>query len=484
MQHTLAVPLVACGVLIALAAGSGACAATLKVYPAPKGEELSKDYTIHVDGQDVPVYVAKVASADQKARWKAMDDKKNSADFCEKASFAYFDFQGQVTVKVASPQPIQSAKILPSSWGLQPAVDGKTLTLVLKEPRNLTVELNGTWVGALHIFANPLETDAPRPDDPGVIYYGPGIHEVGAVTVPSGKTVYVAGGAIVRGVIKPDEKFSISSYSGLKNYAPTFTLRGDKIVFRGRGIVDGGGSTTHARNLLFVNGKDILLEGVILRDSSTWTVPIRQCDRVTVQNVKLLGYRANSDGIDICNSRDVTVDGCFIRTLDDLIVIKSDKGQGEVRRIVAKNCVLWNEVAHALSVGAELRENVDDVLFTNCDVIHDLGREWAMRVYHCDAARISNIRFENIRIEESKRLISLWIGKAVWARDESRGHIDGVVFKDIRAAGKTPLVEFIGFGEANVIENVTLENVTINEKPLKQTDIKSNAFVKNVRVVP
>ena len=69
--------------------------------------------------------------------------------------------------------------------------------------------------------------------------YGPGIHEVGSLTVPSGKTVYVAGGAIVRGVIRPDEKFRISGYSGLKTYAPTFTLKGEKIVFRGRGIVDG-----------------------------------------------------------------------------------------------------------------------------------------------------------------------------------------------------------------------------------------------------
>ena len=459
-------------------------AATVKVYPAPQGEELSKDYTIQVDGQDVPVYVAKVSSADPKARWKGMDDKKNSADYFEKASFGYFDFQGQVTVKVTSPHPIQSAKVLPSSYGLQPTVDGKTLTLTLKEPRNLTVELNGTWVGALHLFANPLETDAPRPDDPNVIYYGPGIHEVGAVTVPSGKTVYVAGGAIVRGVIKPDEKFSISSYSGLKNYAPTFTLKGEKIVFRGRGIVDGGNCPTHARNLMFVRGQDITLEGVILRDSSTWTIPIRQSDRVSVKNVKLLGYRANSDGIDICNSRDVTVEGCFIRTLDDLIVVKSDRGQGDVRRIVAKDCVLWNEVAHALSVGAELRENVDDVLFTNCDVIHDLGREWTLRVYHCDSARVSNVRFENLRIEETQRLISLWIGKAVWTRDEARGHIQDVVFRNVGAAGKNPRVEFTGFGEANAVENVTLENVTINGKPLKQADIKSNAFVKSVKVVP
>ncbi|MCH5373725.1 MAG: hypothetical protein JJ992_07095, partial [Planctomycetes bacterium] len=170
--------------------------------------------------------------------------------------------------------------------------------------------------------------------------------------------------------------------------------------------------------------------------------------------------------------------------LDDLIVVKSDRGQGEVRKVVAKNCVLWNEVAHALSVGAELREDVDDVLFTDCDVIHDLGREWTLRVYHCDSARIRNIRFENIRIEETKRLISLWIGSAVWSLDEDRGHIDHVVFKDIRAVGKDPRIEFTGFSESNAIENVSLINVTINGNPLKPEEIRSNAFVRNVKVVP
>jgi hypothetical protein len=146
--------------------------------------------------------------------------------------------------------------------------------------------------------------------------------------------------------------------------------------------------------------------------------------------------------------------------------------------------VLWNEVAHALSVGAELRENVDDVWFADCDVIHDLGREWTLRVYHCDAARVSNIRFENIRIEETRRLISLWIGTAVWTRDEARGHIDGVVFKDIRAAGTDPRLEFTGFSEANAIENVTLTDVVINGKTLQQEQIKSNAFVRGVKVLP
>ena len=176
--------------------------------------------------------------------------------------------------------------------------------------------------------------------------------------------------------------------------------------------------------------------------------------------MKILGYRANSDGIDICNSRDVTVEDCFIRTLDDLIVVKTDRGAGEAQRIVARNCVLWNEVAHALSVGAELRENVDDVLFTDCDVIHDKGREWTLRVYHCDSARITNIRFENLRIEESPRLISLWIDKAFWTRDEQRGHIDGVVFRNI-AAQAASRIELKGFDAEHAVDNVLFHHVTL-----------------------
>ncbi len=459
-------------------------AATVRVYPAPMGEELSKDFAVQVDGQAVPIYIAKVAPAEPTRRWKAMDDKANSADYFTNASFAYFDMQGPVTVTVTCPDIIRSAKVLPSSLKLIPTIQGKNLSFKIAAPKPLTIEVNGNWVGALHLFANPPETKVPDAGNPKVIYFGPGIHEVSHLIVTNNQTVYVAGGAVVRGVIGPEEKFRISGYSGLRTYNPTFVLRGTNITFRGRGIVDGSRCTTHARNLLLVQGRDITLEGVILRDSSTWTIPIRQSDRVTVNNMKLLGYRANSDGIDICNSRDVTVEDCFIRTLDDLIVVKTDQGQGHVARIVARDCVLWNEVAHALSIGAELRQDVNDVLFTNCDVVHDKGREWTLRVYHCDSARISKVRFENLRIEESPRLISLWIGQAVWTRDNERGHINDVLFKNIQAVAEPLRVEFKGFDATHMVEDVVLDGVNVNGKPLTSADLKSNAFVKNVSLKP
>jgi Glycosyl hydrolases family 28 len=461
-------------------AAQPALAGSVRIYPAPEGEELSKDFSVKVEGKDTPVYQAKVAPANPALRWKAMDDKAHSADYFERAAFAYFDMQGPVAITVSCPELIQSVKVLPSALKITPAFGGKSLTFHLAEPRHLTLELNGSWVGALHLFANPPEADAPKPGDPNVIYFGPGIHEVSHLLVTNHQTVYLAGGAVVHGVIRTNEPFNISSYSGLRNYSPTFLLQGNHIQFRGRGILDGSLCSTHARHLVQVEGQDILLEGVILRDSSTWNLPIRRSDRVTVRNLKLLGYRANSDGIDICNSRDITVEDCFIRTLDDLIVIKTDQGQGQARHIVARNCVLWNEVAHALSVGAELRENVDDVLFANCDVIHDLGREWTLRVYHCDSGRVTHVRFEDIRVEESSQLISLWIDKAFWTRDNERGHINGVSFKNIRAFADPARVELHGFDEAHTIENVLFDDVLVNENPLSPANVKTNAFVRNL----
>ena len=122
-----------------------------------------------------------------------MDDKAHSADFYERASFAYFDMDGSVTATITCPEEIRSAKVLPSSFNLHPDIQGKRLSLTLKDPRPVTVEVNGNWVGSLHLFANPLETDVPNPGDPNVLYFGPGLHEVTHLVITNNQTVYIAG---------------------------------------------------------------------------------------------------------------------------------------------------------------------------------------------------------------------------------------------------------------------------------------------------
>ena len=440
---------------------------------APKEEPLSPAFSVSVGSTPVPAYLARICDLTPEQRRTLGTIVSGQT---AQTSFASFDLAGSAQVSVKCAVPVQSVKILPSSSGIAPVVSGNTVSFTVSKPGQLVLEINGDWIGSLQLFINPPETDAPSPTDPNVIYFGPGIHEVERVEVGSGQTVYLAPGAFVYGKDDP------GSPGG-----PIFSLTGSNITLRGRGVIDGSLCPGHTRSNLEVHGSHIRIEGIILRDSSTWTLPVRQSDDVTIDNLKVFGWRGNSDGIDICNSRDVAVSGCYLRTLDDLIVLKTNKGQGDEHDITVKHCVLWNEFAHALSLGAELREPLSNIRFSDCDVIHDKGREWLLRVYNCDSAPVSNVVFDDIRIEEARRLMSLWIGKASWSREADRGHIDKITFQNIKSVTPllpTPFAELTGFDASHLVEDAKFQNVIVDGKALQATDILQNAFVRTVAIQP
>ena len=461
------------------------------VYKAPDGEVLNAKFKMSVNGIDVPVYNAKIGMENKVEREKAMDRRLESHMYFDLAGIATFDLKkGPATITVTVEEQVTSAKVLPTSFGITPTVSGKTVSFQVEKPQHVTVEVNGDHIRSLHIFVNPEETDIPDPNDPNVLYFGPGIHEITSVQVGDNKTVYIAGGAVVRAGVGEDEPWTPARWApaaGTRNYrGASFILRGKNITFRGRGIFDQELVPNQGRQMMSVTVDGFKMEGVILRNSSTWTLSMRGCKDVHIDNIKILGHRANSDGIDINSSFDVLVENCFLRTLDDLVVVKTLRGTGEAGRIRVRKCVLWNEVAHALSIGAELTQKVEDVVFEDCDVIGDHGREWTLRVYHTDSALIKNVRFENIRIEESVQFASLWINTAVWTTDAQRGRIEDVVFKDITVTNSgRPLrkgIEFLGFSAESAIRNVLIENVVINGKKVTKEDVVMNDHVFNVTV--
>lgn len=469
----------------------------VKIYPAPEGIELSQAFGVEVEGKKVPVYKTKIPPSKPIPR---LNHSRKEFGF---ASFASFDIRENVEIKVSYPELVSSVKVLPTSFGIIPKVEGKSVVFELDEPRNLTIEVNGDWHESLHIFANPFEENIPDPNDPNVVYFGPGIHEVRSVVVGDGTTVYVAGGAYLRCGSDPDEKEI--EIRGEKRNPPSFFLEGTNITVRGRGIIDQSAiPRSNRRYTVFAQkSNNITIEGITICDPSHWTIPIQSSDNIHVDNIKIIGWRGNSDGVDISNSRDALVENCFMRTLDDAVVIKSFEGRGEVKNIHTRKCVVWNELAHSLSIGAEVRENVSQVLFEDCDIIHDVGRETALRVYHCDDAVISDVTFQNIRIEEARRLISCWIGKTRWTKTEERGNIRNVTFRDISAISApidTTLtgfqdgsdwkpymirnhasMELVGYDEGHTIEGVVFENVLLDGKQVHVEQVTLNDFVKDVQ---
>ena len=151
-------------------------------------------------------------------------------------------------------------------------------------------------------------------------------------------------------------------------------------------------------------------------------------------------------------------------------------------RIFCAGITINNQPVSACGDG-NIHKDINDVLFEDNDIIHDKGREWSMRVYHCDNALVSNVVFRNLRIEESQNLISLWINEAVWSRSAERGHIDGVTFENIKAERvKNPVIQLLGYDDAHLIENVTVSDVFVDGKKLTEQSVRKNEFVKNITV--
>lgn len=433
------------------------------------------DYSVSIAGKKAVVHAVKVSPSDSLRRMKGMDDKQGSAGIYEMAAFCSADITDPSTVKVKVNKEVTSAKVLPSSRGITPRINGREISFEAVPGDRLTLEVNGDEYHSLHIFTDLPEEEQIDPSDPNVIYYGPGDHYVSRLIVRSNQTLYIARGAVLYG------EMYLNAQSGA--CSPVISLIGDNIKVRGRGIVDGSLCSTLTTHLLSVHGNNISIEGITLRDGSVWTLPVKNSKNVVIDGIKILGYRANSDGIDVCNSENVVIRNCFIRTLDDLIVIKTLKNGGPCKHVHAYHNVLWNEVAHAVSVGAEISRDIVDVVFEDSDIIHDKGREWSMRVYHCDDAKVSGIVFRNLRFEESRNFLSLWINTAIWSTSKDRGHIKDILFEDITAENVLrPTVQLLGYDASHLVENVVIKNVSVNGKKITAADVQTNEFVKNITV--
>ena len=85
-----------------------------------------------------------------------------------------------------------------------------------------------------------------------------------------------------------------------------------------------------------------------MRDPAEWCAAFFGDRKVAISDVKLVGlWRYNSDGIDICNSQDVTIRDSFIRSFDDSIVIKGLKNRRQsfddrpIRNVRVSGLVVW-----------------------------------------------------------------------------------------------------------------------------------------------
>jgi len=447
-------------------------AQTIVAAPAPEGETPYEDYQLTVGGKPVPVYSCRVSAIPFNQVWPGY---QRPVDQTELAGFASWDADGSAPVEIICQRPVESVEVRPRSMAIAPKVEGNRISFDLAPPRGVVVEVNGRH-SPLHLFPSPLEKDVPAADQQGVIYFGPGVHRPGRVTLQSNQTVYLAPGAVVHGSIQA---------SGVSN-----------VRVLGRGIIDvstferdkGGGA------IRMTDCENIVIDGVVMRDPDVWCCSLFGCRNAAISNVKLIGlWRYNADGIDVCNSENVTIRDCFVRSFDDSIVLKGLKFRGDlpVRNIHATGCVIWNDWGRAFEIGAETcAPEIYNVVCEDSDVIrNDMV---ALDIQHGDRAAVHDIVFQDIRVEtethsprpriqtglEDKytddpadtycaNLMVIVINGTMWSADTERGTARNVLFRDISVLGPvTPPSWFRGADAEHDVQGVRIENLRINGQPV------------------
>jgi hypothetical protein len=431
--------------------------------------------------------------------------------------FGLFEQRGPVDVEVRAPFNVRWVDVRPRSSRITPSIgaDHRTVRFHLAVPLPVTVEFNDDLSKVLHLFAYEPEKNPPIPGTPNVRYFGSGLHEGGLMDLKDGETLYLAPGAWVKGWVR-----SVGTHG---------------ISIRGRGVLDGSGSrvspesadlassaapspgerrSSEARaaaygmgtkNMIYLkNTVGAKIEGITIFNSPGWTVVDRGTRGTRIDGIRILNP-SNSygdDGIDIVSSSDFQVDGAFIRTNDDCVVVKN-LDDVPTHDIGVRRCVLWNMPTggNGIEIGFELGHTlVSRIRFEDIDIIH-VQRGSALSIHNGDSANVEDVTYNDIRVEDVRRKLvdfcvlyaqygldlptsaqerarrldtgGVWDGELslvaaeVPAVAKNRGHIRNVTIAKLAVLeGSLPYSVVAGFDGDHAIEGVRVSGLTYLGRPI------------------
>ena len=391
------------------------------------------------------------------------------------ADFAILEASGPFELEITADgadEALAKTAVKPLSLGVAARVENGAVKIAFPGPLNVLVEIPG--LPHLFVFANPPMENPPDRADAKTWHFAAGkVYDAGRIELKSGETLFIEGGAIVRGFV-------------VANDAENARVCGGGILDGGLAGLPGFPDDARRRMITFARCRDSLIEGILMTNPTAWMTVIGDSDRVRVRNIKQIGEVVCSDGIDVCGSRDIAIEGCFLTNNDDCIVVKALKLRDpdtdeeldfakDVRGVSARSCALLNRGAgNAMEIGYETRaESISSISFEDIDVIYAHAHASIFSIHNGDRATISNIRYEDIRIEHYWcKLVDFRVMKSRYTKDAGRGHVRGIVFKRVRGVANihnTPSL-IGGCDEAHLVEDIVFEDFQLGGEKVLSAD--------------
>jgi polygalacturonase len=183
-----------------------------------------------------------------------------------------------------------------------------------------------------------------------------------------------------------------------------FRMGENDVAVRDR--VFGEGSFLRPNFVQFYRCRNVLIEGVTIRNSPMWQLHPVLCTNVTVRGVSLTGHGPNNDGCNPESSRDVLIEDCFFDTGDDCIAIKSGRNRDGRRigmpseNIIVRRCRM-KDGHGGVTIGSEASGGVRNVFAEDCDMNSpNLERALRLKTNSVRGGFIENVFMRNVSIGE------------------------------------------------------------------------------------
>lgn len=433
--------------------------------------------------------------------------RQNFRDTSNGNHWASFDMSGSFDVRVETVvgNIDNGFKVKPSSDRVNATRrSAKRIEFRLSKPGQYWVDVPNKDRDPLFIFANPREAAAPsgsnvvrinpganyrrifadakaRPDNQKVtLYFNPGVHQVGdtkEVLKDRNFEIYLPYGSAFVGTIEEDNMVD-------------FTLRG-------RGIYDGGGPWTRwnagggsyakpknidnpgsvHRNITSIRGgANAKMSGLVMISTRGFMVRCFANDS-RYQNLKIMGWYANTDGFSIFRNSEVR--DSFMKVNDDGFSVASGK---------VLNCVIWHgyNVHPIVTRTFSGNQTIENVLIKDIDIIKVEPGDGAVFAFrgNLENSRYQNFTFENINIEtDVNRFFDLAPSREYWPdgslepQNSSKQPtiLRSFVFKNLNYTGTARRDSRWRCGNRGEISNITFENCRANGNLLKNINSFSAA---------
>lgn len=254
----------------------------------------------------------------------------------------------------------------------------------------------------------------------------------GSIILKSNVELYLQEEAVLLGTTDP------SAYKGINRWKSLILADGQKnIKISGKGMIDGQGrelalkidslyyvgeldsnyynkrrkrpsEILRPQNIEMVQCSNIKISGVTIKDAASWVQSYELCNNLIIDSITVDSDAYwNNDGMDIIDSKNVSITNCFVNSADDGICLKSSSKDSFVDSVYIANCRVRSS-ASAIKFGTASRGGFKNVVVEDIEV-YDTFRS-AIAIESVDGGILENVRVNNINAVNTGNAIFIRLG--------------------------------------------------------------------------